>query len=67
MSFFKRSNKNSSASAASTPAQTPRPSMQTIRDAGIKMTPEEALQKIQRSMMTNASSGPFVQSKVEFH
>ncbi|KAK3839992.1 MAG: hypothetical protein J3R72DRAFT_525105 [Linnemannia gamsii] len=47
MSLFKRSNKNKSASAASTPAstpaQTPRASMQTIRDSGIKMTPEEAL------------------------
>ncbi|KAF9909429.1 hypothetical protein EC991_008568 [Linnemannia zychae] len=55
-----RSNKNKSASAASTPAQTPRPSMQTIRDSGIKMTPEEALYKITQNMMTNASNGPFV-------
>ncbi|KAF9909418.1 hypothetical protein EC991_008557 [Linnemannia zychae] len=58
--MVKRSNKNKSASAASTPAQTPRPSMQTIRDSGIKMTPEEALYKITQNMMTNASNGPFV-------
>ncbi|KAK3832316.1 MAG: hypothetical protein J3R72DRAFT_527416 [Linnemannia gamsii] len=60
MSLFKRSNKNKSASAASTPAstpaQTPRASMQTIRDSGIKMTPEEALYKISQNMMTNAST-----------
>ncbi|KAF9133173.1 hypothetical protein BGW39_010386 [Mortierella sp. 14UC] len=60
MSLFKRSNKNKSASAASTPSQTPRPSMQTIRDSGTKMTPEEALYKISQNMMTNASNGPFV-------
>ncbi|KAK3834184.1 MAG: hypothetical protein JOS17DRAFT_788835 [Linnemannia elongata] len=57
MSFFKRSNKNKTASAASTPAQTPRTSMQTIRDAtGTKMTPEEALYKISHNMMTNAAN-----------
>ncbi|KAG0370719.1 hypothetical protein BGX24_001935 [Mortierella sp. AD032] len=56
MSLFKRSNKNKSASAASTPAQTPRASMQTIRDSGTKMTPEEALYKISQNMMTNAST-----------
>ncbi|KAF9909411.1 hypothetical protein EC991_008550 [Linnemannia zychae] len=60
MSLFKRSNKNKSASVASTPAQTPRASMQTVRDSGIKMTPEEALYKISHNMMTNASNGPFV-------
>jgi hypothetical protein len=61
MSLFKRSNKNKSASASSTPAQTPRTSMQTIRDAtGTKMTPEEALYKISHNMMTNASTGPFI-------
>ncbi|KAK3832323.1 MAG: hypothetical protein J3R72DRAFT_527423 [Linnemannia gamsii] len=63
MSLFKRSNKNKSASAASTPAstpaQTPRASMQTIRDSGIKMTPEEALYKISQTMMTNASTVMF--------
>ncbi|KAK5814560.1 hypothetical protein F5H01DRAFT_368294 [Linnemannia elongata] len=56
-----RSNKNKTSSAASTPAQTPRTSMQTIRDAsGTKMTPEEALYKISHNMMTNASTGPFI-------
>ncbi|KAG0307877.1 hypothetical protein BGZ97_000249 [Linnemannia gamsii] len=55
-----RSNKNKSASAASTLAQTPRTSMQTLRNAGIAMTPEEALQRITRNMMANASNGPFV-------
>ncbi|KAK5814554.1 hypothetical protein F5H01DRAFT_380931 [Linnemannia elongata] len=61
MSLFKRSNKNKTSSAASTPAQTPRTSMQTIRDAsGTKMTPEEALYKISHNMMTNASTGPFI-------
>ncbi|KAG0196148.1 hypothetical protein BGX33_002019, partial [Mortierella sp. NVP41] len=60
MSLFKRSNKNKSASATSTPAQTPRASVQTIRDSGIKMTPEEALYKISQNMMTNASNGPFL-------
>ncbi|KAG0370717.1 hypothetical protein BGX24_001933, partial [Mortierella sp. AD032] len=59
MSLFKRSNKNKSASAASTPAQTPRASMQTIRDSGTKMTPEEALYKISQNMMTNASTVMF--------
>ncbi|KAF8948678.1 hypothetical protein BGZ47_003324 [Haplosporangium gracile] len=61
MSLFKRSNKNKTASAASTPAQTPRASMQTIRDAtGTKMAPEEALYKISHNMMSNASTGPFI-------
>ncbi|KAG0047076.1 hypothetical protein BGZ90_008013, partial [Linnemannia elongata] len=61
MSLFKRSNKNKTSSAASTPAQTPRTSMQTIRDStGTKMTPEEALYKISHNMMTNASTGPFI-------
>ncbi|KAG9066868.1 hypothetical protein KI688_012780 [Linnemannia hyalina] len=61
MSLFKRSNKNKTASAASTPAQTPRTSMQTIRDTtGTKMTPEEALYKISHNMMSNASTGPFI-------
>ncbi|KAF9120242.1 hypothetical protein BGX30_003287 [Mortierella sp. GBA39] len=61
MSLFKRSNKNKTSSAASTPAQTPRTSMQTIRDtAGTKMTPEEALYKISHNMMSNASTGPFI-------
>jgi N-formylglutamate amidohydrolase len=60
MTLFKRSNKNKSASAASTLAQTPRTSMQTLRNAGIAMTPEEALQRITRNMMANASNGPFV-------
>ncbi|KAK5814557.1 hypothetical protein F5H01DRAFT_380933 [Linnemannia elongata] len=57
MSLFKRSNKNKTSSAASTPAQTPRTSMQTIRDStGTKMTPEEALYKISHNMMPNAST-----------
>lgn len=60
MSLFKRSDKNKTASTASTPAQTPRASMQTLRDAGIKMTPEEALERIARNMMANASNGPFI-------
>ncbi|KAF9295292.1 hypothetical protein BGZ88_002380 [Linnemannia elongata] len=41
MSLFKHSDKNKTASTASTPAQTPRASMQTLRDAGIKMTPRK--------------------------
>ncbi|KAF9551864.1 hypothetical protein EC957_004187 [Mortierella hygrophila] len=61
MSFFKRSNKNKTSSAASTPAQTPRASLQTIRDTtGTKMTPEEALYKISHNMMSNAANGPFI-------
>ncbi|KAF9538589.1 hypothetical protein EC957_006428 [Mortierella hygrophila] len=52
MSLFKRSNKNKTSSAASTPAQTPRVSLQTIRDTtGTKMTPEEALYKISHNMI----------------
>ena len=43
MSLFK-SSKNQSASAASTPAQTPRSSMQGSRPAQAKMTHEQALQ-----------------------
>ncbi|KAG0072169.1 hypothetical protein BGZ90_012005 [Linnemannia elongata] len=50
MSLFKRSDKNKTASTASTPAQTPRASMQTLRD------PEEALERIARNMMANASN-----------
>ncbi|KAI8361110.1 hypothetical protein B0O80DRAFT_493716 [Mortierella sp. GBAus27b] len=45
MSLFK-SNKNKSASAASTPAQTPRSSMQATRPKATTMTPEEALQMV---------------------
>ncbi|KAG0256443.1 hypothetical protein BGZ95_005493, partial [Linnemannia exigua] len=41
---------------ASTPTQTPRASMLAIRDSSIKMTPEEALYKISKNMMTNVST-----------
>ncbi|KAI8361145.1 hypothetical protein B0O80DRAFT_525038 [Mortierella sp. GBAus27b] len=50
MPLFK-SNKNKSASAASTPAQTPRSSMQETRPKTTAMTPEEALQKVMNKSM----------------
>ncbi|KAI8361146.1 hypothetical protein B0O80DRAFT_525039 [Mortierella sp. GBAus27b] len=45
MPLFK-SNKNKSASTATTPAQTPRTSMQATRPKTTTMTPEEALRMI---------------------
>ncbi|KAF9338742.1 hypothetical protein BGZ91_008008 [Linnemannia elongata] len=61
-SFFKSSSsKNQTASAATTPAQTPRNSIHEQRiHQGVKMTPEEALYKISHNMMSNAAAGPYV-------
>jgi len=58
MSFFK-SSKNQSASAASTPAQTPRSSMDVSRTGAqkVKMTREQALQMaMDKSLGPNASA-----------
>ncbi|KAG0271226.1 hypothetical protein BGZ97_011302, partial [Linnemannia gamsii] len=57
MSFFKRSNKNKSASAASTPSQTPRASMQSSRSSDVKLTPEQAIYKINHNKLTYAAAG----------
>ncbi|KAI8361151.1 hypothetical protein B0O80DRAFT_525044 [Mortierella sp. GBAus27b] len=56
MPLFK-SNKNKSASAASTPAQTPRSSMQETRPKTTAMTPEEALQKVMDKSMYGLGGG----------
>ena len=59
MSFFK-SSKNQSASAASTPAQTPRSSMDTSRTGSqkAKMTKEQAVQMaMDKSLGSMAMSG----------
>ncbi|KAG0015178.1 hypothetical protein BGZ82_001513 [Podila clonocystis] len=58
MPFFK-SNKNKTASAATTPAQTPRSSMEQ-RSKPHQMTREEALEKLMRTTMGNAASGPYI-------
>ncbi|KAG0342009.1 hypothetical protein BG004_005788 [Podila humilis] len=59
MSFFK-SSKNQTSSAASTPAQTPRSSIQGQRPKSQQMTREEALEKIMRTAMKDAVNGPFI-------
>ncbi|KAF9325681.1 hypothetical protein BG006_010835 [Podila minutissima] len=59
MPFFK-SNKNKTASAATTPAQTPRSSMQEQRTKSHKMTQEEALEKLMRVTMGDAANGPYI-------
>ncbi|KAG0049308.1 hypothetical protein BGZ89_004278 [Linnemannia elongata] len=57
MSFFKRSSKDKSASAASSPAQTPRASMQSSRSSDVKLTPEQAIYKITHNKLTFAAAG----------
>ncbi|KAK3815294.1 MAG: hypothetical protein J3Q66DRAFT_441434 [Benniella sp.] len=60
MPLFK-SSKNQSASAATTPAATPRSSMQQQRPAQAhQMTQEQALKILLNSTMGNASSGPYI-------
>ncbi|KAG0320604.1 hypothetical protein BG000_003505 [Podila horticola] len=41
MNFFKKANKNKTASAAPTPAQTPRASMDDVRPSTITMTKQQ--------------------------
>ncbi|KAG0251926.1 hypothetical protein BG011_007313 [Mortierella polycephala] len=61
MPFFKSSSsKNKTASAATTPAQTPRSSMNEQRLGQPKMTQEEALHMIMRKSMNNAATGPYI-------
>lgn len=57
MSFFKRFNKNKSASAAFTPSQTPRTSMQSSRSSNVKLTPEQAIYTITHNKLTYAAAG----------
>ncbi|KAF9538587.1 hypothetical protein EC957_006426 [Mortierella hygrophila] len=64
MSFFKRSNKNKSASAASSPAQTPRASMQSSRSSDVKLTHEQAIYKITHNKLTFAAAGMCVQGSL---
>ncbi|KAF9537021.1 hypothetical protein EC957_009041 [Mortierella hygrophila] len=52
MSLFK-SNKNKTSSAASTPAQTPRPSVDTHRPTQVKMTRDQALEMALRKSVQN--------------
>ncbi|KAI8361153.1 hypothetical protein B0O80DRAFT_493754 [Mortierella sp. GBAus27b] len=62
MSLFK-SNKNKSASAATTPAQTPRTSMQEQRPEQLeatKMTREQALETLMQKSMWNVATGPYI-------
>ncbi|KAK3815293.1 MAG: hypothetical protein J3Q66DRAFT_441432 [Benniella sp.] len=60
MPLFK-SSKNKSASAATTPAATPRSSMQQQRPAQAhQMTQEQALKILLNSTMGNAASGPYI-------
>ncbi|KAK3826783.1 MAG: hypothetical protein JOS17DRAFT_792050 [Linnemannia elongata] len=54
MSLFK-SNKNKTSSAASTPAQTPRPSVDAQRPSQVKMTRDQALELALRNSMNQAS------------
>ncbi|KAF9575845.1 hypothetical protein EC968_001228 [Mortierella alpina] len=64
MSILKRSSKNKSASAASTPAQTPRSSMQEQRHPqATKMTREEVLEMlVQRQAKTPTAMSIFKRS-----
>ncbi|KAK3805071.1 MAG: hypothetical protein JOS17DRAFT_819479 [Linnemannia elongata] len=52
MSLFK-SNKNKTSSAASTPAQTPRPSVDAQRPSQVKMTRDQALELALRNSVQN--------------
>ncbi|KAF9172508.1 hypothetical protein BGX20_005468 [Mortierella sp. AD010] len=57
MSLFK-SNKNKSGSAASTPAQTPRTSMQETRPSYTNtMTLEQAVKALEKSVQYSSPSG----------
>ncbi|KAF9368949.1 hypothetical protein BGX21_006252, partial [Mortierella sp. AD011] len=57
MSLFK-SNKNKSTSAASTPAQTPRTSMQETRPSQANaMTTEQAIKSLEKSVQYSSSRG----------
>ncbi|KAF9951584.1 hypothetical protein BGZ70_000925 [Mortierella alpina] len=61
MPFFKSSSKkNKTASAATTPAQTPRNSMHEQRTSQPRMTQDEAMYMILKNTMTNAATGPFI-------
>ncbi|KAF9916794.1 hypothetical protein BX616_002790 [Lobosporangium transversale] len=53
-------NKNKSASAASSPAATPRTSMQGHRASQDKLSQQKALEILMNQSMPNAASGPFV-------
>ncbi|KAF9324027.1 hypothetical protein BG006_000919 [Podila minutissima] len=60
MPFFKSSkSKNQTGSAATTPSQTPRSSMDQ-RSKPRQMTREEALEKLMTITMGNAASGPYI-------
>ncbi|KFH68325.1 hypothetical protein MVEG_05143 [Podila verticillata NRRL 6337] len=61
MPFFKSSSsKNQSASAAASPAQTPRTSMQEQRPAAHKMTQQEALEYLMSKTMGDAAAGCYI-------
>ncbi|KAG0071706.1 hypothetical protein BGZ92_004230, partial [Podila epicladia] len=51
--------KNQTSSAATTPSQTPRSSIDQ-RSKPHQMTREEALEKLMRTTMGNAASGPYI-------
>ncbi|KAF9368513.1 hypothetical protein CPB97_004526 [Podila verticillata] len=59
MPFFK-SSKNQSASAAASPAQTPRTSMQEQRPAAHKMTQQEALEYLMSKTMGDAAASSYI-------
>ncbi|KAF9172509.1 hypothetical protein BGX20_005469 [Mortierella sp. AD010] len=62
MPLFKRSSKNQSSSAASTPAQTPRVSLEDRRPVQPteKMTRDQAFMKVTPTIMSNTAAAAYV-------
>ncbi|KAF9413322.1 hypothetical protein BGZ94_000768 [Podila epigama] len=67
MNFFKKSNKNKTASAAPTPAQTPRASLDGARPSTSTMTKQqkqahdaEMLHSLMSKAMSGGHSGPYI-------
>ncbi|KAG0363728.1 hypothetical protein BGZ54_008060, partial [Gamsiella multidivaricata] len=54
------SKKSQTASAATTPAQTPRNSIHEQRPSQPKMTKDQALEMIFNTSMADAAAGPFI-------
>ncbi|KAF9325682.1 hypothetical protein BG006_010836 [Podila minutissima] len=67
MNFFKKANKNKTASAAPTPAQTPRASMEDTRPSTSTMTKQqkqandaELLHSLMVKAMSGGYNGPYI-------
>ncbi|KAF9368512.1 hypothetical protein CPB97_004525 [Podila verticillata] len=61
MPFFKpSSSKNQSASAAASPAQTPRTSMQEQHPAAHKMTQQEVIEYLMSKTMGDAAASSYI-------